>query len=129
MLALRAVQSGLGVMAAGGDVLGGGFQQRGDAALAVGDGWALAYHPYPQNLFNPRAWEDEQAAFALDSSCCSCAISTMLVVPSLDRGYRPTSGSTLLSGGPRLNPSMIILPTALSLPALARASPRHRTIW
>ena len=25
--------------------------------------WALAYHPYPQNLFNPRTWEDEQATF------------------------------------------------------------------
>jgi hypothetical protein len=29
--------------------------------------WALAYHPYPQNLFNPRAWEDEQATFRFDS--------------------------------------------------------------
>jgi len=25
--------------------------------------WALAHHPYPQNLFNPRAWEDNQATF------------------------------------------------------------------
>jgi hypothetical protein len=25
--------------------------------------WALAYHPYPQNLFNPRTWEDGQATF------------------------------------------------------------------
>ncbi len=25
--------------------------------------WALAYHPYPQNLFNPRTWEDDQATF------------------------------------------------------------------
>lgn len=23
--------------------------------------WAVAYHPYPQDLSNPRAWEDEQA--------------------------------------------------------------------
>ena len=23
--------------------------------------WALAYHPYPQSLFNPRTWEDHQA--------------------------------------------------------------------
>lgn len=31
---------------------------------AEGDfSWALAYHPYPQNLFNPRAWEDHQATF------------------------------------------------------------------
>lgn len=29
--------------------------------------WALAYHPYPQNLFNPRAWEDEQATFRFAS--------------------------------------------------------------
>lgn len=25
--------------------------------------WALAYHPYPQDLFNPRTWEDGQATF------------------------------------------------------------------
>lgn len=29
--------------------------------------WALAYHPYPQDLFNPRAWEDGQASFSFDS--------------------------------------------------------------
>lgn len=29
--------------------------------------WALAYHPYPQDLFNPRAWEDEQATFSFES--------------------------------------------------------------
>ena len=29
--------------------------------------WALAYHPYPQDLFNPRAWEDDQATFSFDS--------------------------------------------------------------
>ncbi|MCW1925711.1 DUF5722 domain-containing protein [Luteolibacter arcticus] len=29
--------------------------------------WAMAYHPYPQNLFNPRTWEDEQATFSFDS--------------------------------------------------------------
>ncbi|WP_193214864.1 DUF5722 domain-containing protein [Luteolibacter marinus] len=35
---------------------------------AEGDfAWALAYHPYPQNLFNPRAWEDDQATYSLDS--------------------------------------------------------------
>jgi len=26
--------------------------------------WALAYHPYPQDLTNPRAWEDDQATFS-----------------------------------------------------------------
>lgn len=26
--------------------------------------WAMAYHPYPQNLFNPRTWEDNQATFS-----------------------------------------------------------------
>lgn len=25
--------------------------------------WALAYHPYPQDLRNPRTWEDSQATF------------------------------------------------------------------
>lgn len=30
--------------------------------------WALAYHPYPQNLFNPRTWEDGQATFAFNSA-------------------------------------------------------------
>jgi hypothetical protein len=29
--------------------------------------WALAYHPYPQNLFNPRTWEDHQATFSFES--------------------------------------------------------------
>lgn len=29
--------------------------------------WALAYHPYPQNLFNPRTWEDKEATFGFDS--------------------------------------------------------------
>lgn len=29
--------------------------------------WALAHHPYPQNLFNPRAWEDQQAIFDFNS--------------------------------------------------------------
>ena len=36
---------------------------------AEGDfAWALAYHPYPQDLFNPRAWEDDQATFDLNSA-------------------------------------------------------------
>lgn len=31
---------------------------------AEGDfSWALAYHPYPQDLRNPRAWENDQATF------------------------------------------------------------------
>ena len=29
--------------------------------------WAMAYHPYPQNLFKPRAWEDEQATFSFET--------------------------------------------------------------
>lgn len=29
--------------------------------------WALAYHPYPQDLFNPRTWEDKEATFSFDS--------------------------------------------------------------
>lgn len=29
--------------------------------------WALAYHPYPENLFDPRTWEDRQAVFRFDS--------------------------------------------------------------
>lgn len=29
--------------------------------------WGLAHHPYPQNLFNPRAWEDQQATFDFNS--------------------------------------------------------------
>ncbi len=26
--------------------------------------WHLAYHPYPENLFNPRTWEDKTATFS-----------------------------------------------------------------
>ncbi len=29
--------------------------------------WAVAYHPYPQDLFNPRTWEDDQATFTFDT--------------------------------------------------------------
>lgn len=29
--------------------------------------WAVAYHPYPQSLLNPRTWEDEQATFSFES--------------------------------------------------------------
>ncbi len=27
--------------------------------------WGVAFHPYPQNLTNPRTWEDDQASFSL----------------------------------------------------------------
>ncbi len=29
--------------------------------------WGLAYHPYPQSLFNPRTWEDRQATFSFQT--------------------------------------------------------------
>jgi hypothetical protein len=29
--------------------------------------WALAFHPYPQDLTNPRTWQDEQATFSFAS--------------------------------------------------------------
>jgi hypothetical protein len=29
--------------------------------------WALAHHPYPQDLFNPRTWEDTQATLSFDT--------------------------------------------------------------
>ncbi len=35
---------------------------------AGGDfGWSVAYHPYPQNLFEPRFWNDQMAMFGYDS--------------------------------------------------------------
>lgn len=35
---------------------------------AGGDfGWDVAYHPYPQNLFEPRFWNDQMAMFGYDS--------------------------------------------------------------
>jgi hypothetical protein len=30
--------------------------------------WALAYHPYPQDLTNPRTWEDGQATFSFGTA-------------------------------------------------------------
>ncbi len=30
--------------------------------------WALAYHPYPQSLRNPRTWEDQQATFDFNTA-------------------------------------------------------------
>jgi len=44
------------------DILGRFTRAEGDFP------WALAYHPYPQNLFNPRTWEDQQATFSYDSA-------------------------------------------------------------
>lgn len=29
--------------------------------------WGIAYHPYPQDLFEPRTWLDEQAQFTFDT--------------------------------------------------------------
>ncbi len=29
--------------------------------------WGVAFHPYPQSLFNPRTWEDDQATFDFDT--------------------------------------------------------------
>jgi hypothetical protein len=40
------------------------------AARAAAEGdfeWGLAYHPYPQNLRNPRSWEDDKAEFSFDT--------------------------------------------------------------
>lgn len=30
--------------------------------------WGLAYHPYPQNLRNPRTWEDKKATFSFETT-------------------------------------------------------------
>lgn len=36
-----------------------------DFGRAEGDfAWAIAFHPYPQNLFEPRVWEDDQVSFS-----------------------------------------------------------------
>ncbi len=32
-----------------------------EASLGGNFGWHLAYHPYPENLFNPRTWQDRTA--------------------------------------------------------------------
>lgn len=29
--------------------------------------WAIAFHPYPQNLFDPRVWQDDQVNFTFDT--------------------------------------------------------------
>jgi len=42
------------------------FQER---SVAEGDfDWGLAYHPYPENLRDPRTWEDEKATFSFDTA-------------------------------------------------------------
>jgi hypothetical protein len=39
-----------------------------DFSRAEGDfPWAIAFHPYPQNLFDPRVWRDDQVAFTFDT--------------------------------------------------------------
>jgi hypothetical protein len=37
-------------------------------SAAEGDfNWAIAHHPYPQDLFNPRVWADTQATYSFDT--------------------------------------------------------------
>ncbi len=37
-------------------------------SAAEGDfDWALAFHPYPQNLFDPRVWADTEAVYTFDT--------------------------------------------------------------
>lgn len=39
-----------------------------DFSKAEGDfDWAIAYHPYPENLRNPRVWEDQTPDFTFDT--------------------------------------------------------------
>jgi hypothetical protein len=39
-----------------------------DHSRAEGDfDWAIAFHPYPQDLFNPRVWADGQATHSFDT--------------------------------------------------------------
>ena len=39
-----------------------------DFSRAEGDfDWAIAYHPYPQNLFDPRVWADTEVNFTFDT--------------------------------------------------------------
>ena len=39
-----------------------------DYSRAEGDfDWSVAYHPYPQNLFEPRVWEDNEINFTFDT--------------------------------------------------------------
>ena len=39
-----------------------------DLSTAEGDfDWGIAYHPYPQNLFDPRVWADNEPTFTFDT--------------------------------------------------------------
>jgi hypothetical protein len=39
-----------------------------DFSRAEGDfDWAIAFHPYPQNLFDPRVWADNEVTFTFDT--------------------------------------------------------------
>lgn len=39
-----------------------------DFSAAEGDfDWAIAFHPYPQNLFDPRVWADTEAVYTFDT--------------------------------------------------------------
>jgi hypothetical protein len=40
-----------------------------DYCNAEGDfQWAMAYHPYPENLFEPKTWNDAKATFSMNTS-------------------------------------------------------------
>ncbi|MBC7807224.1 MAG: hypothetical protein H7145_13875 [Akkermansiaceae bacterium] len=39
-----------------------------DFSAAEGDfDWGIAFHPYPQNLFDPRVWKDNEVGFSFDT--------------------------------------------------------------
>lgn len=44
------------------------LERLSEFSRAEGDfDWAIAFHPYPQNLFEPRVWEDNEVTFAFDT--------------------------------------------------------------
>jgi hypothetical protein len=44
------------------------LQRLAELSRAEGDfDWAIAHHPYPQDLGNPRTWEDKDATFTFDT--------------------------------------------------------------
>jgi len=44
------------------------LERLADASSREGDfGWGVAYHPYPQSLFDPRAWNDRRVAWSFDT--------------------------------------------------------------